>query len=39
VFAVATVRETLAEAVEAAYKGVGGIKFPGMQFRRDIGAR
>lgn len=38
-FAVAAVRETLAEAVEAAYKGVEGIKFQGMQFRRDIGAR
>lgn len=39
VFSVAAVRATLAEAVEAAYKGIEGIKFPGMQFRRNIGAR
>ncbi|HEX4335957.1 MAG TPA: phosphoribosylamine--glycine ligase [Polyangiaceae bacterium] len=30
---------TLAEAAERAYRAVDRISFPGMQFRRDIGAR
>ncbi|KAK5134855.1 hypothetical protein LTR08_006087 [Meristemomyces frigidus] len=39
VIAATAVGETLAEAVEGAYRGVGGIRFEGMQFRRDIARR
>lgn len=39
VIAATAVGSSLREAVEKAYKGVEGIKFDGMQFRRDIAAR
>ncbi|KAK0387070.1 hypothetical protein NLU13_5383 [Sarocladium strictum] len=39
VFAVCAVRETLAEAVAAAYSGVACIRFQGQQYRTDIGSR
>ena len=31
--------ESLAQALQSAYKGVGRIHFEGMQYRRDIGLR
>ncbi|KAK8050218.1 hypothetical protein PG994_011948 [Apiospora phragmitis] len=39
VFSVAAVRDTLNEAVKAAYEGVGLIKFDGMYYRKDIASR
>ncbi len=31
--------DSLEEAIRAAYRGVGHIRFEGMQFRTDIGKR
>lgn len=39
VIASTAVADTLEDAIKDAYKGVDGVKFDGMQFRRDIGAR
>lgn len=39
VLGVTGVGDTLAAARDRAYAGVGRVKFPGMQFRRDIGHR
>jgi phosphoribosylamine-glycine ligase len=39
VIASTAVANTLAEAVADAYKGVEAVKFEGMQYRKDIGAR
>ena len=39
VIAVTATGKTLREAVDRAYRGVGLIRFEGMQFRRDIGHR
>lgn len=39
VLGVVGVGESLAQAVETAYQGVGVISFEGMQFRQDIAAR
>jgi phosphoribosylamine--glycine ligase len=39
VVAVTGLGATLAEAVDRAYRGVDEVRFPGMQFRRDIASR
>lgn len=39
VFSVAATGNTLEEAVSSAYEGAKGIRFEGMFYRRDIGAR
>jgi phosphoribosylamine-glycine ligase len=39
VIASTAVADTLNQAIKDAYKGVDGVRFEGMQFRGDIGAR
>ncbi|TKA52874.1 hypothetical protein B0A55_13738 [Friedmanniomyces simplex] len=39
VIAATATGETLREAVDSAYKGVGLIEFEGMQYRKDIAGR
>ena len=39
VIAATATGETLKEAVEKAYRGVGMIEFEGMQYRKDIAQR
>lgn len=39
VIAASAAAETLEKAIKKAYEGVACIKFEGMQFRKDIGAR
>jgi phosphoribosylamine-glycine ligase len=39
VIAATAVADTLKEAIADAYKGVNAVKFEGMQYRTDIGAR
>jgi phosphoribosylamine--glycine ligase len=39
VLGVTAVRNTLREALQTAYQAMGCIKFEGMQYRRDIGAK
>jgi phosphoribosylamine-glycine ligase len=39
VLAVTATGETLQEALDRAYTGIGKIRFEGMYYRRDIGRR